>query len=244
MQSAMLPTSRCFSTDINDYQTLKRRKRKEQTEGNETTGYRTYTPKKVKFSSFQENEGKDYPVEADKMEYVKNRIVNEPFIPKKEVTHEGFPFDPSIRLRLPKMPLHEHYNAMQGYQPEVEPQSCYVAVHHNGHTYHLFNAKRMPVGRMAVLIAQFIRGKHRPGYMRNATGVNEKTTNVFDTCIVVNIDDPFMTGRKMQQKLYRHHTGYPGGLKTFTYKHVRETKPERILTEAVMGMLPKNKNRE
>lgn len=45
------------------------------------------------------------------------------------------------------------------------------------------------------------------------------------------------------QKKYRHHTGYPGGLKEFTYKHIRETCPERILNEAVMGMLPKNKLR-
>jgi len=56
--------------------------------------------------------------------------------------------------------------------------------------------------------------------------------------------DPLMTGRKMQQKIYRHHTGYPGGLKEFSYKHIRETNPDRILVEAVMGMLPKNKLRE
>lgn len=77
----------------------------------------------------------------------------EPFVPKKEVTHEAFPFDPNVRLRLPKMRLDMHYNAMFGKQPTVEPQSMYVAVNHKGHTYHLFNAKRMPVGRMAVLIS-------------------------------------------------------------------------------------------
>ena len=76
----------------------------------------------------------------------------------------------------------------------------------------------MPVGRMAVLISQYIRGKHRPGYKKNATGSSANTSNFVDLCIVVNADDPLMTGRKMQQKLYRHHTGYPGGLKTFTYK--------------------------
>lgn len=107
----------------------------------------------------------------------------------------------------------------------------------------MFNAKRMPVGRMAVMIAQYIRGKHLPGYKSNATGLSEKTRNSVDICIVVNMGDPYMTGRKMQQKLYRHHTGYPGGLKTFSYKFVREHTPERILEEAVLGMLPKNKLR-
>lgn len=131
-----------------------------------------------------------------------------------------------------------------GRSPEVEPQSIYCAVSHKGHTYHLFNAKRMPIGRMATMIAQLIRGKHKPGYKFNATGASEKSRNIFDTCIVVNMGDPLMTGRKMQQKVYRHHTGYPGGLKEFSYKHVRETNPERILNEAVMGMLPKNKLRD
>jgi len=53
--------------------------------------------------------------------------------------------------------------------------------------------------------------------------------------------DPYFTGRKRCQKLYRHHTDYPGGLKEFTFKTVREKNPERILKDAVMGMLPKNK---
>jgi large subunit ribosomal protein L13 len=56
--------------------------------------------------------------------------------------------------------------------------------------------------------------------------------------------DPFFTGRKRQQKVYRHHTGYPGGLKEITFKQVVEKRPERVLEEAVMGMLPKNKLRK
>ena len=95
----------------------------------------------------------------------------------------------------------------------------------------------MPVGRMAVMIAEFIRGKHKPGYVQN-NFVNG------DKCIVVNMDDPMFTGRKRQQKVYRHHTGYPSGLKEFTFKTVLEKNPERILLEAVMGMLPKNSLRK
>ena len=95
----------------------------------------------------------------------------------------------------------------------------------------------MPLGRMATSISQFIRGKHKPGY-------DPKTYEHGDKCIVVNMGDPLLTGRKRQQKLYRHHTGYPGGLKEYSFKHVLATKPERILYEAVKGMLPRNRLRE
>lgn len=94
----------------------------------------------------------------------------------------------------------------------------------------------MPVGRMAVLISQFIRGKNKPTY--HTRGYEDG-----DKCIVVNMADPLLTGRKREQKIYRHHTGFPGGLKEFTFKHVIENNPERVLEEAVMGMLPKNKLR-
>lgn len=121
--------------------------------------------------------------------------------------------------------------------PEPEAQSCYAAVNHKGKTYHLFNAKRMPVGRIAVMISTLLRGKHRPDFALN---------KIFDddVCIVVNVDDPFFTGKRRLLKLYRHHTGYPGGLKTFTCKQVLEKRPERVMEEAVLGMLPKNKTRQ
>lgn len=95
----------------------------------------------------------------------------------------------------------------------------------------------MPVGRMAVLISQFIRGKNKPTYIPR--GYNDG-----DKCVVINMADPLFTGRKREQKIYRHHTGYPGGLKEFTFKHIVETNPERVLVEAVSGMLPKNKLRK
>ena len=57
---------------------------------------------------------------------------------------------------------------MYGMEPQGDPQSAYVAVNYKGRTYHLFNAKRMPVGRMSVLISQYIRGKHKPGYTMNS----------------------------------------------------------------------------
>ena len=102
-----------------------------------------------------------------------------------------------------------------------------------GTTYHLFNAQRVPVGRMAVLISQYIRGKNKPTYVANQYQDGDK-------CVVVNMSDPLFTGRKRQQKIYRHHTGYPGGLKEYNFKTILEKNPERILHDAVMGMLPKN----
>lgn len=156
-------------------------------------------------------------------------------IPKPEFSRIAF--DPNVRLRLPEIRNSLAWRYLQGYEPDVEPQSQYVAVNHKGITYHLFNAGNMPVGRMAVLIAQFLRGKHRPGYQKNGFMQTDK-------CIVVNVADPFMTGRKRQQKVYRHHTGYPGGLKEFSFKDVVAKRPERVIEEAVYGMLPKNSLRK
>ena len=81
------------------------------------------------------------------------------------------PFDENVRHNIPVMPNHLQYRFLYGMTPDVEAQSQYVAVNHKGTTYHLFNAKRMPIGRMAVLISQYIRGKHKPGYdMKLTTG--------------------------------------------------------------------------
>ena len=65
-----------------------------------------------------------------------------------------------------------------------------------------------------------------------------------DICIVVNMQEPYFTGDKKDYKVWRHHTGYPGGLKEFSYKEVLDKRPERILEDAIKGMLPKNKLRK
>lgn len=77
----------------------------------------------------------------------------------------------------------------------------------------------MPLGRMALMISKFIRGKHKPGYV---------TTNfdLADKCIVVNMANIRTTGSKAHQKLYRHHTGYAGGLKEISFKDMLEKKPD------------------
>lgn len=88
------------------------------------------------------------------------------------------------------------------------------------------------VGRLASQIATLLTGKHKPTYVPRLDGG--------DHVVVVNATEVVFTGRKWDQKLYRHHTGWPGGLKEMSARRMREKFPERILEYAVKGMLPKN----
>lgn len=95
----------------------------------------------------------------------------------------------------------------------------------------------MPLGRMAQMIAVFVRGKHKPTYANNRFDLGDK-------CIVVNASKVKVTGDKMTQKIYRHHTGYPGGLKEVQMKQLVEKKPDEVIRRAVVGMLPNNSIRD
>lgn len=94
------------------------------------------------------------------------------------------------------------------------------------------DAEGMVLGRLATEIATILRGKHKPEYT--------PFIDTGDFVIVVNADKVVLTGNKENQKVYRHHTGYPGGLKEVSYKRMLDKHPERILEAAVRGMLPKN----
>jgi len=97
----------------------------------------------------------------------------------------------------------------------------------------LVDAKGKTLGRLASRIAILLRGKHKPIFTPHVdTG---------DFVVVVNADKINLTGKKWQEKLYIYHTGYPGGLKSTSAEKVRSKKPERLITMAVQGMLPKNK---
>ncbi len=99
--------------------------------------------------------------------------------------------------------------------------------------WHLVDAKGKTLGRLASRIAILLRGKHKPIFTPHVdTG---------DFVVVVNAEKVNLTGKKWQEKLYIYHTGYPGGLKSTSAEKVRNTKPERLITMAVQGMLPKNK---
>ena len=97
----------------------------------------------------------------------------------------------------------------------------------------LVNAEGKTLGRLASEIAQVLRGKHKPIYTPHL--------DCGDYVIVVNADKVQVTGRKLDQKMYYHHTGYPGGIKSINLRNQLQKHPERVLQAAVRGMLPKNR---
>jgi large subunit ribosomal protein L13 len=98
--------------------------------------------------------------------------------------------------------------------------------------WYVVDAEGKPLGRMASEVAKILRGKNKPTYTPHAdTG---------DFVIVVNASKLVLTGRKLDQKLHRQYSGYPGGMKETTYRVMMQTKPEKVVELAVKGMLPKN----
>ncbi|MCK9188331.1 50S ribosomal protein L13 [Acidithiobacillus sp.] len=88
------------------------------------------------------------------------------------------------------------------------------------------------LGRLSVELAKRLRGKHKPEYTPHAdTG---------DYIVVINADKIAVTGNKAKDKIYYHHTGYVGNLKSASFEKMMETNPERVIEIAVKGMLPKN----
>lgn len=99
--------------------------------------------------------------------------------------------------------------------------------------WYLIDARGQVLGRMAGEIARILRGKNKPEFTPHVdTG---------DYVVVVNAADVRLTGNKTSQKYYYHHTGYPGGIKSIRAAELLEKKPEDVITNAVKGMLPKNK---
>jgi large subunit ribosomal protein L13 len=103
-------------------------------------------------------------------------------------------------------------------------------------TWHLVDAKGKTLGRLATRIAELLIGKHKATFTPSVDGG--------DFLIVVNADDIVLTGNKMTDKTYYWHSGYPGGLKSISADKLKTEKPEKILWNAVYGMLPKNKLRD
>ncbi len=99
--------------------------------------------------------------------------------------------------------------------------------------WHLVDADGKVLGRLAARIATLLRGKHKPTFSPHQ--------DVGDFVVVVNAAGVRLTGRKLQQKVAYRHSGYPGGLKATTYAVIMQKYPERALTEAVRGMLPKTR---
>jgi large subunit ribosomal protein L13 len=99
--------------------------------------------------------------------------------------------------------------------------------------WHLIDAQDAVLGRIASKAALILMGKHKPRYT--------PFLDTGDHVVVVNAAQVKLTGNKERQKLYRRHSGYPGGLTETSARRVRETRPVRLVEEAIQGMLPKNK---
>ena len=98
--------------------------------------------------------------------------------------------------------------------------------------WYVVDAAGMTLGRLATKVASVLRGKNKPTFTPNVdTG---------DFVIVINTDKVVLTGKKLENKFYRYHTGYIGGLKEISYKKMMEEKSDLAVYEAVKGMLPKN----
>jgi large subunit ribosomal protein L13 len=99
--------------------------------------------------------------------------------------------------------------------------------------WYVVDAEGQTLGRLATEIATILRGKNKPQYTPHVdTG---------DFVVVVNAEKVAVTGRKAEQKVYRRHSGYPGGLKVTSYEQMMERRPTEILRRAVKGMMPKNR---
>lgn len=99
--------------------------------------------------------------------------------------------------------------------------------------WYVIDAEGKVLGRLATEVASILRGKHKPIYTPHVdTG---------DFVIVINADKVKLTGKKLEQKKYYYHSGYPGGLKSVSYNRMMEENPEKAIELAVKGMMPKNK---
>ena len=98
--------------------------------------------------------------------------------------------------------------------------------------WYVVDAAGVPLGRLASRVASILRGKNKPTFTPNV--------DCGDFVIIINTDKAVLTGKKLENKFYRYHTGYIGGLKEISYKKMMEEKSDLAVYEAVKGMLPNN----
>jgi large subunit ribosomal protein L13 len=99
--------------------------------------------------------------------------------------------------------------------------------------WYVIDAEGKTLGRLASEIARILRGKNKPQYTPHV--------DVGDFVVVVNAEKVIVTGRKAEQKVYRRHSGYPGGMKETSYGQMMERRPEEIVRKAVYGMMPRTR---
>ena len=103
-------------------------------------------------------------------------------------------------------------------------------------TWHIVDAQGQVLGRLASRVAAVLRGKHKPAFTPHL--------DLGDHVIIVNAEKIHLSGSKLKKKLYHHHTGFPGGLKSINAEALLKKDPTDLLVKAVYGMLPKNRLRK
>lgn len=98
--------------------------------------------------------------------------------------------------------------------------------------WYILDASGIPLGRVATQAAKLLRGKHKPTFTPHL--------DVGDHVIILNCKDVVLTGRKLDQKIYRHHSGYIGGMKEIKARDLLNSRPEKAMMLAIKGMLPHN----
>ena len=99
--------------------------------------------------------------------------------------------------------------------------------------WYVLDAAGKPLGRVAAQAAHLLRGKHKPTFAPHV--------DCGDNVIIINAEKVEVTGKKRKEKIYKRHTGYPGGLREITFEKLQAKKPEEIIRHAVKGMLPDGK---
>lgn len=100
------------------------------------------------------------------------------------------------------------------------------------HKWYVVDATNHTLGRLSSEVAKILRGKHKP--------IFSPALDTGDNVIIINADKIKVTGKKLDQKIYRHHSGYIGGLKETSLRVMLDKKPEEVLRHSIKGMLPKN----
>ena len=98
--------------------------------------------------------------------------------------------------------------------------------------WYVLDAANKPLGKTAATAATLLRGKHKPEYTPHA--------DCGDYVVIINAEKAVLTGKKLEQKYYRTHSGYPGGLKETKYRLLMQDKPELAMKLAIRGMMPRN----
>ena len=98
--------------------------------------------------------------------------------------------------------------------------------------WYILDAAGKPLGKTAATAATLLRGKHKPEYTPHA--------DCGDFVVIINAEKAVLTGKKLEQKFYRTHSGYPGGLKETKYRLLMQDKPELAMKLAIRGMMPRN----